>query len=88
MKCECPNNCRYCGRRRSKDSVGHYCKTKNCQWEFAYSTCQYKIKVDTKGKRWTSSVFNVLTLPKDTTQVDYGELEARLLALQIQKGKK
>lgn len=39
MKCGCPLNCRYCGRRRSKDAVGHYCKTNNCQWQHGYSSC-------------------------------------------------
>ena len=39
QKCSCPANCRFCGRRRSKDVVGHYCKTQNCQWQFGYSEC-------------------------------------------------
>jgi hypothetical protein len=38
-KCECPIYCQKCGRRRSKDSVGHYCKTKNCQWALGYPMC-------------------------------------------------
>ncbi len=40
MKCECPIYCRYCGRRRSRDHVGLYCKTKNCQWSHGYRTCR------------------------------------------------
>lgn len=26
-------------RCESCDGVGHYCKTKNCQWQHGYSTC-------------------------------------------------
>lgn len=37
--CPCPLYCLYCGRPRSRDAVGHYCKTPNCQWQHAYSTC-------------------------------------------------
>jgi hypothetical protein len=37
--CSCPIYCRYCGRKRSRDHVGHYCKTPNCQWQYGYSTC-------------------------------------------------
>ncbi len=40
MKCGCPSRCLYCGRPRSRDSVGHYCKTRNCQWQHGYSTCK------------------------------------------------
>lgn len=40
MKCECPIYCRYCGRHRSRDHVGHYCKTRNCQWQHGYLTCR------------------------------------------------
>ena len=29
-KCPCPFHCKYCGRKRSRDCVGHYCKTVNC----------------------------------------------------------
>lgn len=39
VKCPCPIYCRYCGRKRSLDSVGHYCKTPNCQWQHGYETC-------------------------------------------------
>lgn len=35
----CPSRCKYCGARRRKDSIGHYCPTKNCQWHYGYSTC-------------------------------------------------
>jgi len=37
--CQCPLNCPYCGRRRSKDSIGHYCKTRNCQYSLGYAGC-------------------------------------------------
>ena len=39
-RCPCPIYCRYCGRRRSLDLVGHYCKTRNCQWQYGYSMCR------------------------------------------------
>lgn len=39
MKCDCPIYCPYCGRHRSRDSVGHYCKTENCQWQHGYARC-------------------------------------------------
>jgi hypothetical protein len=39
MKCPCPVRCNYCGAKRRRDPVGHYCPTKNCQWEHGYSTC-------------------------------------------------
>ena len=42
MNCLCPLYCRYCGARRSLDSVGHYCKTRNCQWQHGYTTCRLK----------------------------------------------
>jgi hypothetical protein len=44
MQCSCPVYCKYCGKRRSRDLVGHYCKTKNCQWQHGYSTCVFIIK--------------------------------------------
>lgn len=37
--CECPVNCKYCGAARRRDTVGHYCPTKNCQWEHGYKGC-------------------------------------------------
>jgi hypothetical protein len=39
LKCACPVTCKYCGRRRSRDTVGHYCKTANCQWSLGYPGC-------------------------------------------------
>ena len=39
MKCNCLVYCKYCGRRRSRDSAGHYCKTKNCQQQHGYKGC-------------------------------------------------
>jgi hypothetical protein len=38
-KCPCPTRCKYCGAQRKRDSVGHYCGTRNCQWEFAFKCC-------------------------------------------------
>jgi hypothetical protein len=49
-KCNCPYNCRYCGRVRSKDSIGHYCKTENCQWSQGYSSCHNKVKCNVRIK--------------------------------------
>jgi hypothetical protein len=40
LKCQCPARCNYCGARRRRDAVGHYCPTKNCQWQHGYSTCK------------------------------------------------
>jgi hypothetical protein len=40
MKCECPIYCKYCGEKRRRDFVGHYCPTKNCQWQHGFSTCR------------------------------------------------
>lgn len=39
QKCDCPLRCNYCGAKRRRDPVGHYCPTKNCQWQHGYSTC-------------------------------------------------
>lgn len=39
MKCKCPLYCKYCGRRRSRDWIGHYCKTENCHWQHGYADC-------------------------------------------------
>jgi len=38
-KDDCPIYCKYCGRRRSRDAVGHYCKTRNCQWANGFAGC-------------------------------------------------
>ncbi len=38
-KCPCPTHCKYCGNRRRRDAVGHYCPTKNCQWHHGYRCC-------------------------------------------------
>ena len=43
-KCDCPIYCRYCGRHRSRDFVGHYCKTPNCQWRLGFPGCQCERK--------------------------------------------
>lgn len=37
--CPCPLYCRYCGSKRRRDSVGHYCPTRNCQWQHGYAGC-------------------------------------------------
>lgn len=37
--CECPARCKYCGAKRRRDIVGHYCPTNNCDWQHGYSTC-------------------------------------------------
>lgn len=39
MQCHCSIYCPYCGRHRSLDSVGHYCQTRNCQYEHGFSNC-------------------------------------------------
>ncbi len=39
LACPCPTHCRYCGTRRRRDTVGHYCPRKNCQWSHGYSCC-------------------------------------------------
>lgn len=44
-KCNCPIYCKYCARHRSKDSTGHYCKTRNCQWQHGYPNCYYVLPV-------------------------------------------
>lgn len=41
IKCDCPVYCKYCGAKRRRDSVGHYCPTKNCQWHHGYSNCRH-----------------------------------------------
>jgi len=38
-KCPCPIYCKYCGARRQRDPVGHYCPTKNCDWQYGYACC-------------------------------------------------
>ena len=49
-KCSCPVYCRYCGAKRRRDHVGHYCPTKNCQWEHGYKGCTfYKPEPPTPG---------------------------------------
>jgi hypothetical protein len=41
--CDCSIYCKYCGRHRSRDPVGHYCKTPNCQEQHGYSGCLYYV---------------------------------------------
>lgn len=35
----CSIYCIYCGAKRRRDIVGHYCPTRNCQWQYGFSTC-------------------------------------------------
>lgn len=42
VPCQCEVYCRYCGRHRSRDLVGHYCKTPNCQNALGYSGCTWR----------------------------------------------
>lgn len=37
--CQCPMRCKYCGARRRRDQVGHYCPTANCDWQHGYRGC-------------------------------------------------
>lgn len=39
FKCPCPLYCKYCGARRRADQCGHYCPTKNCDWQHGYKMC-------------------------------------------------
>lgn len=39
MRCPCPLHCRFCGAARRRDPVGHYCPTKNCQYQYGYAEC-------------------------------------------------
>ena len=55
MKCGCPIYCRYCLRHRSRDNVGHYCKTRNCQWQNGYSTCRLAKERKPKAEREAKS---------------------------------
>jgi len=41
LKCTCPHRCPKCGRKRSRDEYGHYCKTKGCQYALGYPGCVY-----------------------------------------------
>ena len=35
----CPIYCKYCGARLKRDPVGHYCPSKNCDWQFGVKGC-------------------------------------------------
>ena len=37
----CPLYCRYCGARLRRDAVGHYCPTRNCQWQYGVKGCRW-----------------------------------------------
>jgi len=38
--CECPIYCKYCGSRLRRDWIGHFCPTKNCQWQHGVKGCE------------------------------------------------
>lgn len=38
-KCSCPIYCKYCGAKLKKDLIGHYCGTRNCNWEYGIDSC-------------------------------------------------
>ena len=38
-KCNCPIYCRFCGAKLKKDTVGHYCPSKNCSWSLGVEGC-------------------------------------------------
>ena len=42
----CPIYCIYCGAKRRRDIVGHYCPSLNCQWQYGFSTCPVNPKHD------------------------------------------
>lgn len=69
MKCPCPLHCRYCGRKRSRDPVGHYCKTPNCQWQHGYSTCPVSKKQMTESERVQQLKAILKTGPMATPQI-------------------
>ena len=48
LSCPCPLYCRYCGAKRKRDRVGHYCPTHNCQWEYGYKCCTLHEKKEAK----------------------------------------
>lgn len=43
-RCNCPIYCKICGRIRSRDADGHYCKTPNCEEQHGYKGCTYSSK--------------------------------------------
>jgi hypothetical protein len=47
-RCNCPLYCKYCGAKLRRDPVGHYCPTRNCQWQHGANNCQAGLK----GKRY------------------------------------
>ena len=38
--CDCPVYCKYDGAKLKRDTVGHRCPTRNCQWEFGANKCK------------------------------------------------
>ncbi len=39
LKCKCPIHCKYCGARRRRDSVGHYCPSAKLPIDRPCSAC-------------------------------------------------
>lgn len=37
--CRCPLFCKYCGAKLRVDGVGHYCTTRNCDWQQGVDDC-------------------------------------------------
>lgn len=64
MKCSCPEGCKYCGRLRSRDAVGHYCKTRNCPWQHGYAGC-------TPHKSTKRETMKLLALDPGNTQTAF-----------------
>ena len=50
-KCGCPIYCIYCGAKRKKDAVGHYCPTDNCQWRYGIRDCIKKEKAHDRHRK-------------------------------------
>jgi hypothetical protein len=36
---DCPLYCNFCGAKLRLDSIGHYCPTPNCQWQYGVEKC-------------------------------------------------
>ena len=45
----CPIYCKYCGAKLKRDNVGHYCPTRNCQWQYGVSGCPVRAAAKEKG---------------------------------------
>lgn len=60
LTCPCPLYCPYCNRPRSRDDTRHYCKTRNCQWQYGYAVCTLHHKDKTMQAEITESQYNIL----------------------------